>query len=195
MMRSSAAILFLGACCAASATGAAQVAPPAAASGGGTESIYVARSLRESRVTPTAFCAQTRIGFGSATYEDEYTFRGTATRASDGLMVDANAGAIGRLHACFGTTADATLNFYAEGVLGNVPFTGTGDCKAMKPDFPEAGITAYRCFLDLRDLPKEYAGGLLTTNSVVSRTTIGERSDPPGYVQPSIAIVRLWKRR
>jgi hypothetical protein len=110
-------------------------------------------------------------------------------------MVDANVSTIGRLHACFGSTSDATLNFYAEGVLGAVPFTGTGDCQALKPDFPEPGITVYHCFLELRDLPNGYVGGLLTTNSVVSRDAIGEKSDPPGYTQSSIAKVRLWKRR
>jgi len=53
------------------------------------ENIYVARSLRESRVAATEFCAQARVGFGDATVEDQYTFRSIATRVADGLMVDA----------------------------------------------------------------------------------------------------------
>jgi hypothetical protein len=195
MKSTPAVLLFLSVLCAVSAADARQSARGEAPSASGVESVYIARSLRESRVAPTAFCAQARTGVGSAVYEDQYTFRATTTRAADGLMIDANAGTIGRLHACFGTTADTTLTFYADGVLGNVPFTGTGDCRPLRPDFPETGITAYRCFLELRDLPKEYAGGWLTTNSVVSRASIGERSDPPGYVQPSIATVRLWKHR
>jgi hypothetical protein len=110
-------------------------------------------------------------------------------------MVDTNVNTIGWLRACFGSTSDGTLNFYAEGVLGEVSFTGTGDCRAFKQDFPEPGITGYRCFLELYDLPSGYVGGQLTTNSVVSRNAIGEKSDPPGYTQPSIATVRLWKGR
>ena len=110
-------------------------------------------------------------------------------------MTNANVATIGRLHACFGSTADPlTSHFYAEGTLGGVSFTGRGDCRA-EPDYPEPGVSVCRCFLELRDLPREYQGGQLTTNTVVSRQGIGELSDPPGYVQPSIATVRLWKRR
>jgi hypothetical protein len=189
-------LVLLSALCSISSTEALQNVPSDSASGGSVEDIYIARSLRESRIAPTEFCAQTRTGFGSATIEDQYTFRSTATRPADGLMVDANVNTIGRLHACFGSTQDpATANFYAEGVLGGVPFTGTGDCRALKRDYPEPGITGYRCLLELRDLPKAYIGGQLTTNTVVSRNAIGEKSDPPGYIQPSIATVRLWKRR
>lgn len=189
-------LVLLSALCSISSTEALQNLPSDSASGGSVEDIYIARSLRESRIAPTEFCAQTRTGFGRATIEDRYTFRSTATRPADGLMVDANVNTIGRLHACFGSTEDpATANFYAEGVLGGVPFTGTGDCRALKRDYPETGITGYRCLLELRDLPKAYIGGQLTTNTVVSRNAIGEKSDPPGYIQPSIATVRLWKRR
>ena len=189
-------LLPLGALCAVSPTEAFQGLTSDSASDGRVEAIYIARSMRESRIPLTEFCARTKIGFGSATLEDQYTFRSTATRAADGLMVDANVNTIGRLHACFGSTSDpTTVNFYAEGVLGGVPFTGSGDCRALKQDFPEPGIAVYRCFLELRDLPNRYVGGQLTTNTVVSRNTIGDKSDPPGYTQPSIATVRLWKRR
>ena len=164
--------------------------------GSAIEDIYVARSLRLSRITPTAYCAPERAGFAGSTAEDRYTFHSTATRGSDGLMTDANVATIGRLHACFGSTADPlTTNFYAEGALGDVSFTGRGECRTAKQDYPEPGITVYRCFLELRDLPREYQGGQLTTNTVVSRQGIGEASDPPGYLQPSIATVRLWKKR
>jgi hypothetical protein len=189
-------LILLSALCSISSSEALQIAPSDSASSSPVEDIYIARSLRESRIAPTEFCSQTRTGFGSATVEDQYTFRSTATRPADGLMVDANVTTIGRLHACFGSTGDpATANFYAEGVLGGVPFTGTGECRALKRDYPETGITGYRCLLELRDLPKAYIGGQLTTNTVVSRNAIGERSDPPGYIQSSIATVRLWKRR
>ena len=164
--------------------------------GSAVEDIYVARSLRLSRIPPTTYCTPEKVGFAGSTAEDQYTFHSTATRSSDGLMTNANVATIGRLHACFGSTAETlTINFYAEGALGGVSFTGRGECRTAKQDYPEPGVTVYRCFLELRDLPREYQGGQLTTNTVVSRQGIGELSDPPGYVQPSIATVRLWKKR
>jgi hypothetical protein len=163
---------------------------------GSVEDIYVARSLRLSRVAPTAFCAEGQVGFGNATFEDQYSFRATATRASDGKITNANGQEVGRLRACLGSTPDPlVVNFYAQGTLGGVSFTGRGECRVTRQDFPEPGITPSRCFLALTDLPAGYVGGQLTTNTVLSRQAIGEASDPPGYVQPSIATVRLWKRR
>jgi hypothetical protein len=160
------------------------------------EEIYVARSLRETRAAPTEFCAKSRVGFDNATSEDTYTFRSTRVRASDGRIVDDNVQAIGQLRACFGSTDDPKLlNFYAEGALGSTNFTGRGECLAGKADYPEAGITTSRCFLHLGNLPEEYVGGELTTNSIRSRNVTGAVSDPPGYTQPSIATIRLWKRR
>jgi hypothetical protein len=129
-------------------------------------------------------------------FEDQYTFQSIETRDSDGLMTSANVNTIGRLHACVGRTSDAlVLNFYAEGMLGAVSFKASGDCRTAKPDYPEPGITMYTCSFKLRDLPEAYVGGSLTTNTISSRQAIGETSDPSGYVQPSIATVRLWKRR
>jgi hypothetical protein len=172
------------------------VAAPGAAATRHVEDIYIARSLRESTAAPTDFCAKSRTGFAATVREDRFTFRSTATRASDGLMVNTNVRIIGRLHACFGSTGDpALMHFYAEGTLGTVSFTGRGDCAYGKADYPEAGITGVRCFLALSDLPAQYIGGVLTTNSVLSRSVLGGTSDPTGYTQPSIATIRLWKRR
>jgi hypothetical protein len=179
---------------------ASHAADPAAAATGAAaprvEDIYIARSLRESTTTPTDFCAKSRTGFATATREDRFTFRSTTTRASDGLMVNTDVRVIGRIHACFGSTDDPALShFYAEGTLGSVKFTGRGDCTYGKADYPEAGITGVRCYLALSDLPAQYIGGVLTTNTVLSRSVLGGTSDPPGYTQPSIATIRLWKRR
>ena len=172
-------------------TATAQRGPAARA----VEDIYIARSVRTSRVMPTDFCAESRVGFGS-TFEDLFNLHATTTRTSDGRMTEALGDRIGQLRVCVGRTSNPLrLNFYAEGDLGAVAFTGKGDCEAPKLDFPEPGITVYRCFLDLTDLPRGYTGGLLTTNTVASRQLIGATSDPAGYVQSSIATVRLWKQR
>jgi len=178
----------------AQAADSAVAAPGPAASH--LEDIYIVRSLREARAAPTDFCGKARTGFANATYEDHYTIRSTTTRESDGLMVNTNVRIVGRIHACFGSTDDpALMRFYAPGTLGIVSFTGRGDCAIGKADYPEAGITPVRCYLHLSDLPAQYVGGELTTNTLLSRKALGGNSDPPGYTQTSIATIRLWKRR
>jgi hypothetical protein len=160
------------------------------------EEIYIARSVRESRIPPTEFCAKARTGVGDATSEDQFTFRSVATRASDGRVVDANLKTIGSIHVCNGRTANpAVLDFYGEIDLQGTAFKGLGECRFTKTDFPEKGVTFYRCFLDLSGLPGEYVGGQLTTNTAFSRKILGMESDPGGYTQSSIATIRLWKKR
>jgi hypothetical protein len=59
-------------------------------------------------------------------------------------------------------------------------------------------MTAFRhkrCYLDLTGLPPSFAGGRLTTNTIQTRALLGTASDPAGYTQPSIATVRLWRKR
>lgn len=159
------------------------------------EEIYIARSLRESRTAPTEFCAEARTGF-KATFEDHYTFRSTAVRTTDGRMVDTNVKSIGSGHACFGPAANpATRNFYMELLLGKAAFKGIGECLEVKSDYPERGMTVARCFLELSDPLGRYIGGQLTTNTMASLKTLGVDSDPPGYTQPSIATIRVWKKR
>jgi hypothetical protein len=158
------------------------------------EEIYIARSLRESRVAPTEFCREAKTGFTS-TIEDQYSFRATATRTSDGRMIDTNVRTIGSGRGCLGQVANTAIyNFYLELNLGNIALREIGDCRLTKTDFPEQGLTAFQCFLDLSDPAGRYVGGQLTTSTMNSRKLLGDESDPPGYVQPSIATVRLWKR-
>ena len=160
------------------------------------EDIYVAHAVRQSRSRPAGFCNEGRVGFGRLLFEDRFALRSIETRPSDGRIVRADVDSIGNMRVCFGLTADsATLNFHAEGTLATVPFVGTGQCLSVRRNFPEQGITVMRCFLDLRGLPADYIGGHLTSNTVLSRVAIGETSDPPGYTQPSIVTVRLWRRR
>jgi hypothetical protein len=160
------------------------------------EEIYVARSVRESRIEPTDFCAKARTGFDKAIYEDRYTFRSINIQTSDGLITDGNVKTIGSGHTCFGLTANPTLlSFYGEITLGHIAFKGSGECRVLRPDFPEHGVTPNNCFLELSGLPDPYIGGLLSSNTVISLNTLGLDSDPSGYLQSSIATVRLWKAR
>jgi hypothetical protein len=169
---------------------------PSKTSASGVEEIYVVRSWRESRAPATEFCAQSHTNFDNITSEDHYTFRSISIQTSNGRMIDNNVKTVGRLRACFGSTADPKLqNFYAEGALGEIAFKGWGECLIYKDDYPEPGIISLRCFLHLSGLPAPYVAGELTTNSIRSRNVLGGVSDPPGYTQPSIATIRLWRKR
>ena len=157
------------------------------------EEITIARSVRIAEVKATAFCASARSGFQSD-LEDHYEFR--ATTVSDGRMLDAYGKQIGSGHGCFGPTGDPAIrNFYLELQLGDKAVKGIGDCRQTKADFPERGLRSIRCYLVLSDITGQYVGGQLTTNTMRSRKLLGPDSDPAGYVQPSIATIRLWKKR
>ena len=159
------------------------------------EEIYIVRSVRESRVAPTDFCAQAKTGFHSD-FEDQYTFRSTATRPFDGRMLDTNVKMVGSAHGCTGRTADpAIYRFYLEMLLGRTALTWIGDCTQTKSDFPEKGIGVVHCVFNLSDPLGRYVGGQLTTNTLHSLKDVGLDTDPPGYTQPSIATIRLWRRR
>ncbi len=164
----------------------------ASAQGNQPEEIYVVRSVRHARGTPTGFCGPGKTGF-SATAEDQFTFRSIAV-GPDGRLTNADVQTVGDLRACYGSAAP--VPFYAEGHLSGVSFKGLGDCQTVKQNFPEAGITTFRCWLGLSGLPALYAGGLLTTNTVFSASRpTGTETVPKGYTQASIATVRLWKQR
>ena len=156
----------------------------------------IVRSLRLSRDAASPFCSPDRTGFAGALSEDHYKFQSIAVDSERGMVTDANVRTVGVLRACFGPTEDPALfNFYAEGTLGDVSFQGKGECRTPKRDYPELGVNIHRCFLEIANLPPAYVGGQLTTNSVTSKQSVGLMSDPPGYVQPSIATIRLWRQR
>jgi hypothetical protein len=160
------------------------------------EEIYIFRSVRTSRIAPTDYCAQSRTSFAEFSFEDEYIFYAVTTAAQDGAVVNTTGNKVASLHACFGKTPDLKIrNFYGEGKIADLSFRGSGKCTTLRTDFPEPGLVVVTCFLDLSGLKDPYVGGMLTTNTMQSLNTTGEKSNPPGYVQPSIATVRLWKRR
>ena len=161
----------------------------------GVEDIVILRSLRLSRITPTDFCAASRVGF-SASAEDRYDFKPVATDPASGKVTNAGGARAGTLHACFGPTSDSLVfGFHAEGDVGGTSFVGHGHCRMAKADSPEAGISFWTCQLDLTGLPSGYLGDQLTTSTLQSRALLGAETDPPGYTQASIATVRLWKAR
>lgn len=165
-----------------------------AAALGSKEEIYVVRSFLIARDRPTNFCSQAGPGFGKLQSENHYLFKSIAVQTTDGRVVNTSVRTVGKFHACIGEANDPkVMSVFAQGSLGPVSFTGRGECLIDKQNFPEPGIDSSRCYLNLRDLPNQFVGGKLTTNSVGSRRLIGGISDPPGYTQPSIATFRLWR--
>jgi Lipocalin-like domain len=194
MRRVPAFVLAALAACSVSAQDARETQPSTSTQ---VEEIYVVRSVPESSTTPTEFCARERTGLGGATFEGQYTFRSTATRTSDGRMIDTNVRTIGSLHICGdrATPDSITYKWYGEGTLGGTSFKGIGECHVGESDFPERGLRAVNCLLDLSGLPSGYVGGVLTSNTLWSRKPQGMSTDPPGYTQASIATIRLWRKR
>ena len=164
------------------------------------EDIYILRSLREERNPKSTWCTAERAGFSPFNseflLEDGFTMWSVQVQPNDGRINDARAAKAGNLRLCLGATADPKVfNFYAEGQIAGLPVIGNGDCLLVRSDFPQKGIATFRCYLNLRGLPSPYVGGLLTTSSLVSGAVLSGDSDPPGYVQTSIATIRLWRGR
>lgn len=162
------------------------------------EDIYILRSIREHSEPVAGWCAPSKTGFEpfAADPERVFSFWSVRSRPDDGMVVDAKGSRVASLRACFGPTTDrARQNFYAEVLLGSLSFTGKGECLALAVDTPEAGLFPVSCQLILSGLPSPYLGGLLTTNTMTSKTPYGGDTDPLGYTQASIATIRLWKAR
>ncbi len=162
------------------------------------EEIYVLRSIREQRAPTSAGCAASRTGFEPFATDAEryFSFWSVRSRAEDGRVIDAKQARVAELRGCFGPTEDrARQNFYAEVELGAISFRGSGECLALGIDVPEAGLFPVRCQLVLSGLSAPFVGGLLTTNTITSKAPFGGDTDPSGYIQASMATIRLWKAR
>lgn len=195
--RSARSPLLVALACVAGCTTPPPTAPEATASSA-REDILVLRSLRVERNAKSEWCTAERTGFepvaGGFRFEDRYSMWSLTARPDLGRVVNAKSHVVGELRGCFAQTADPrTVLFYAESRIAELPLIGNGLCTMVRPDFPEKGIAGWRCHLEVRGLPAPYVGGLLTTNSVTSKQAIGDLSDPPGYVQASIATMRLWR--
>jgi hypothetical protein len=176
------------------------VTPPgnAAEPSAALEDIYVLRSIREQHLPADGWCSSAKTGFEPFPKDAErfYSFWSLRLQPEDGKVVQAKDTRVAELRACFGATGEpARQNFYAEVTLGSLSFRGSGECLALKVDFPAAGLFPVRCQLVLSGLPAPFVGGLLTTNTMTSQAAFGGDTDPPGYTQASIATIRLWKSK
>jgi hypothetical protein len=164
----------------------------------GREEIYVLRSIREPHAPVADWCAAAKTGFEPFPTDAEkaFSFWSVTTAEQDGKVVDAKRSRVASLRGCFGPTDEpARQRFFAEIDLGRTTARGTGECRAVRVDFPEPRLFPVHCFLVLDGLPPGYVGGLLTTNTLTSKAAYGGDTDPPGYTQASIATVRLWRAR
>lgn len=162
------------------------------------EEIFILRSIREQHEPVTGWCAASKTGFEPFATDAErfFSFWSLRLRPEDGRVVETKERRVAELRACFGATKErARQNFYAEVSLGSISFQGSGECVALRTDFPEAGLFPVRCQLVLSGLPAPYVGGVLTTNTMTSQAALGDDTDPPGYTQASIATIRLWQQR
>ncbi|BCW87579.1 hypothetical protein sos41_07090 [Alphaproteobacteria bacterium SO-S41] len=183
------------------APGIGWVATPAgegaSAQANAREEIFVLRSIREPHGAGDSWCAPARTGFEPFPTDAErfFSFWSLAVRPEDGRVIETQDERVADLHACFGPTADrARQNFYAEIQLGEISIIGTGECLALRTDFPEAGLYPVRCQLVLTDISAPFIGGLLTTNTMTSQASFGGETTPAGYMQASIATIRLWRK-
>lgn len=160
------------------------------------EDIYVLRSVREKRSTPTEACSTQRTKVADPAWKDYYTFRSIAFEPADGRIVDADTAKVGDILACFGRTADPKVfELYGDLEINGIKGKAFGTCRTTRTDFPEPGINLFACAFDLFDLTSGHLGGQLTTNSLTSGELFGTRTKPEGYTQVSIATIRLWRKR
>jgi hypothetical protein len=159
------------------------------------EEIYIARSVRESRIMgSTEFCARARTGIDNPVAENQLTLRSLTT--GDGHVLDANVRTIGNVRNCVGsTTKPGIVQFYGDFAFLGLVFRGVGECNTAKSNFPERSLSFTSCVVDLSGLPGEYVGGQLTSSGMNSLKPLGAETEPPGYTQSAIAVIRLWKKR
>lgn len=170
---------------------------PGARPAASVEEIYVFRSIRDSRVPPTEFCSKEKSGVAKSLAEDQFSLWSIVSEGANGRVVKADAQKIGGMHTCIGPTPNpAVTEFYIDTTLQGHTFRGLGECQVVAPDFPEKGLAPVRCSIRLTDVPDGYVGGLVTSNTMFSATKpLGVDTDPPGYMQSSVAVLRLWKKR
>lgn len=182
--------------CAIALTACAAPSADPSASGTALEQIHLLRSIREQLTPVLGWCSRSRTGFEPLPTDAEryFSFWTIQSHPEDGRVVDATHARVAELRACMGPTQERTRqNFYAEVQFGGMSFRGHGECLAVMTDFPELGLFPVACRLILSGLPVPFIGGLLTTNTMSSHSAFGAITEPPGYMQASIATIRLWK--
>ena len=190
---------------AASASGRA--AAGEAQPGSDVEEVFSYLAVRSNRIPGASDPACNDAGFAVRNRNDSDLRALTVTR--DG-RVESTTQTIGSAVSCFSLRSEAgVIQFFARLTIGGTSAVGRGECVQRYTDYPEPRVGVQECWLKLEQLPDGYVGGFMTVNAVATRMADataasacaggpcgrGIESDPPGYVLPSIATVRLWKKR
>jgi hypothetical protein len=160
----------------------------------GIEEIYVFRTTRTAQTRgATPSCAT--APFASANQQD-FDLWSVDVRAADSRIVNTHKASVGAFTACFSAPAqDHSVQMFATGTVGHIPWVGTGDCIVPKAQPPVRTVATYTCRLDLSGLPEKYSGGFAVSNTLATLL----RDQPPtahvpGYVSTSIVTLRLWTK-
>lgn len=185
----------------------ARAAAGQAQPGSDVEEVLSYLAVRSNRIPGASDPACNDAGFAVRNRNDSDLRAMTVTR--DGRL-ESTAQTIGSAVSCFSTRSEAgVIQFFARLTIGGIRAVGRGECVQRYTDYPEPRVGVQECWLKLEQLPDGYVGGFMTVNAVATRIADataanacsggpcgrGIESDPPGYVLPSIATVRLWRKR
>lgn len=162
------------------------------------ETLLVARSVRTERAATTTWCTRERAGFAAdradPLIEDGLDFHSIDTAADSARIVNASRQRVGAIRTCLAAAGQpGHYEFFIQGSVGGVSIGGTGECTVLRADTPAPGIASVRCTVPLRSLSPPFTGGVLVSNTLSSRALLSGETDPPGYLQASIATIRLWQ--
>lgn len=161
----------------------------------GLEEIFVFRTTRtEQQQGATPDCATAPFTSGR---EDRYELWSMELRASDSRVVRTHIEPVGSFRACFTQFAlGKPLGMYAMGKVGNVSWTGSGECLPTQSQPPVRTVLAFNCLLNLSDLPEGYTGGIATSSTVAPLLPreAGPTAHVPGYLSTSVVTIRFWKK-
>jgi hypothetical protein len=193
-------LLFLFACGSSDHSGHvdvdyAQTALQGGAAESHVEDIFLIRSVRVSvNALPNDVCTPSVTGFGSIVADQNFEFFSVAARQSDGMIVNPEVHKLGTGRGCFGLTADPNVaNFYGITNFDTLSSISIGTVNRGPTNFPAPGLTESWVKAQVVSATNGYFGGLFTANSIASLNTFGDETNPPGYVQSSIATLRLWR--
>jgi hypothetical protein len=158
------------------------------------EEVYVFRTQRTEHLRgATADCAAAR--FESAA-QDHYTLWSLASAHRSARIKDAHVRQVGEFRACFGASSSGRpFGMFATGTIGDIPWSGYGECSPVVAQPPEPKVRAYTCNLTIDGLPAGYAGGWFASSTVAPQLGTNAPADAQvaGFLSMSVVTLRLWR--
>jgi len=156
------------------------------------ESVIQFRSLDDPAVVPDLEVCERAPFFPHINVVFGASFWSSRTRANDGQVVVPEARQIGIATACMLVTdptfpVGGVAPFYIEGMVGDVDFTGIGECTLVGNTVPVPGLILAGCNLKIPADPDQgLLGGSATSNSVFNPLAI------PGFETGSYWTLHLY---